>query len=567
MEFLKRYFPIVGILVLGAGLRLWGIDFGLPFQFHQDEPIVVNHALAYGTGDFNPHFFIIPPLTSYILFFCYAVYFLLLKICGIIAGQEAFALSFFKDPTPFYCMGRIIIGVIPSLVNIYLTYRLTLSFFTKKAALYAGISMTVMFLNVLNAHYLYTDNLTVLFILLAYNAIAGLLKKPGVKEYILAGIFIGMATATKYNAALTVIPLFLAHSMACRRNAKNIIFDKNLFIFLTVLCAAFFICNPFAALDWRFFLLSITSRIRHGYVGAAHHLRYSMFEGLGMWFTLLGIAGLLVALRTKLKEAIILLSFPLVFYLHLVLASQPFPRYVLVLVPFICIGAGFLLFEYWDARMRQPAVKIIILVSACVVLIPSIHKSFKADMLFSGTDTRMEAKEWIEENIPSSATIALGRAFFSPSLKTTLEQLKEKQSILDRQPELKALKEKKLNLQIKAYEDTGKAYALYHIIEGDENVGQFLDFWPVIKSDVAELRKEKIEYIIFDNMQTSPKIVQLQKEIAARYRPIAFFNPYHEKTEFRRPFDEVETTCLAIKSEELFARKKSGPYLVIYKIQ
>ena len=63
------------IILLGAVLRLWGISFGLPYQFHQDEPIIVNHALAYGTGDFNPHFFIIPPLTSYILFFFYGIYF------------------------------------------------------------------------------------------------------------------------------------------------------------------------------------------------------------------------------------------------------------------------------------------------------------------------------------------------------------------------------------------------------------------------------------------------------------------------------------------------------------
>src|SRR3989344_5891622 len=50
----------------GFKLRIWGLNFGLPYQFHQDEPIVVNHALAYGAGDLNPHFFIIPPLASYI---------------------------------------------------------------------------------------------------------------------------------------------------------------------------------------------------------------------------------------------------------------------------------------------------------------------------------------------------------------------------------------------------------------------------------------------------------------------------------------------------------------------
>ncbi len=98
------------IIIAAALLRLWGINFGLPYLFHQDEPIVVNHALAYGTGDLNPHFFVIPPLASYILFFFYSAYFVLLKISGVIADAGSFAVSFFKDPTPFYLIGRFIVG-------------------------------------------------------------------------------------------------------------------------------------------------------------------------------------------------------------------------------------------------------------------------------------------------------------------------------------------------------------------------------------------------------------------------------------------------------------------------
>ncbi len=54
------------ILILAAGfvLRAAAVQFGLPHLFHADEPIVVNHTLAYGTLDFNPHFFKIPPLVS-----------------------------------------------------------------------------------------------------------------------------------------------------------------------------------------------------------------------------------------------------------------------------------------------------------------------------------------------------------------------------------------------------------------------------------------------------------------------------------------------------------------------
>ena len=56
------------ILAFAFFLRIWGVHFGLPYAYHADEPIVIHHALAYGSGDLNPHFFNIPPLVSYLLF-------------------------------------------------------------------------------------------------------------------------------------------------------------------------------------------------------------------------------------------------------------------------------------------------------------------------------------------------------------------------------------------------------------------------------------------------------------------------------------------------------------------
>ncbi len=63
---LKDNLAIYLILVLGFMIRLYGVKFGLPGLYHADETIVVNHALAYGTGDLNPHFFRIPSIPLYI---------------------------------------------------------------------------------------------------------------------------------------------------------------------------------------------------------------------------------------------------------------------------------------------------------------------------------------------------------------------------------------------------------------------------------------------------------------------------------------------------------------------
>ena len=77
-------------MTLAFALRLWSVNFGLPYIYHADEPIVVHHALAYGTGDFNPHFFRIPPLVSYLLFICYGIYFLMGSALGFFQSIQDF---------------------------------------------------------------------------------------------------------------------------------------------------------------------------------------------------------------------------------------------------------------------------------------------------------------------------------------------------------------------------------------------------------------------------------------------------------------------------------------------
>jgi hypothetical protein len=49
---------LVGLIVLGLVLRVWGITFGLPYLYHPDEPLGVSVAInMVKTGDLNPHFF------------------------------------------------------------------------------------------------------------------------------------------------------------------------------------------------------------------------------------------------------------------------------------------------------------------------------------------------------------------------------------------------------------------------------------------------------------------------------------------------------------------------------
>lgn len=558
---IKQAWWILAILVAGALLRLWGIGFGLPFQFHQDEPIVVNHALAYGTGDLNPHFFIIPPLASYILFIFYAFYFVILKLFACIPSAEAFAISFFQDPTPFYLIARITLGFIPGVINIYLTYKLAAKVFSLRCSLYCALLSAVTLLNVLNAHYAYTDTLLVMWIQLVFLQIFSFVDKPSMRASLLAGLFMGAAVATKYNAALLVIPMVVACVWA-RISPRSRV--KNILVCACFTALAFVACNPFAILDMKFFLMSVTGRIGHGVIGFNHHITYSLFEGASSIVTILGIAGLVLALIRKPKYLVPVFSFIVCFYLHLTFASQPYPRYALAIVPFLCLGLGFLLFDYLYPRFTRPGGKALLIVAAFAAIIPTLSKSVVADSLLAQQDSRISAVQWIEKNIPPESLIALDSTFFGPPLRQTTLQLHEKEKIFGKQAELAALKSKKLQLQLKAAQPRA-VYNVYYLIEGGESSGQFLGFWPVLRNTMAQLREEKIEYVIFNNTLSPASTRALRDEVAKTATLIAVFDPYWDK-HFRRPFDTVEFTCLPIETEELFSRRTSGPYLEIYKL-
>jgi len=551
-------------LILGLGLvfRLWGINFGLPYLFHQDEPIVVNHAIAYGSGDLNPHFFVIPPLTSYILFIIYVAYYLILMLFGCIKGQEAFAVSFFKDPTPFYLIGRFFVGVLPSVASVYLTYRLGLKFFSKKAAYYAAFAMAFSFLNILNAHYIYTDNFLVMFMLCTYLTLANLMDNPNLSKYIFSGMFIGISIAIKYNAAPLIASLFIAHLLSRERRDAGTLFSYKLWMGLSCAILTFIICNPFSLFDARFFLSSLGGKIRHSYIGWSHHVRYSLFEGFGVFATLLGVIGLCLGLKKRPKKIIFMVSFPALFYLHLVYVSQPFPRYVLVLIPFLCLGLGFLFFDYLCVKFKKLKPAIILL--SISIFIASGLKAIKADRLFSSLDTRVESRQWMIKNIPGQSRIALDHTFFRPQIGQTTQQLRAKEKIIGNEPALKSLKSRKLRWQIMASQDN-HSYEIYYL--DDEPAEGFLSAWPTIGCKLEELKKSNIEYVVFNNMTDSPVVDKLQREIAALYRPVATFDPYYTNRGLQAPYDTVETTCLSVLSKELFSRKQSGPYVIIYKIK
>lgn len=560
---------ILSAIVLAAlVLRVWGIGFGLPFQAHQDEPIVVNHALAYGSGDLNPHFFHIPPLTSYLLFLAYGVLFIAGKIAGAWGSAQDMALAFFRDPTVFYLTGRLFIGVIPGVICVILTCCLASRLLSERACLYASSVMALAFINVVNSHYIYTDMILLVFTLLAYSAFFRMYDRPSLANYCAAGVLVGLAAGTKYNGALLAATYILAHVLAVRkeRRASMKAYLSGMFFAGGISAViAFITVNPFALIDMRGFATSFCAQSgAFCYTGLGHHLLYSLGEGMSMPLALLGIAGLaLLALAGDRGK--ILVSFPVIYYGVIVFRSQHFARYILPLVPFLAIGASYLVFHALPHAVRAPRLIKTITALAVIALVPTTVKSVKADILFSSKDTRIEAAVWIKKNLLPGSRLACDSTVFRPALKQPYSQLVEKSKYAANQPGLEALKSRKNELMLMAADKNDKGYPLYFLYEDPEVQGQFLDTLPALPYDIDALRREGIEYVVINGQVTNPSKEAFLKELGAQGSVAREFSPYFDG-QFRQSLDEIDATCLPMAGQELFSRRSAGPALRVYRI-
>ncbi|MDD5085087.1 MAG: glycosyltransferase family 39 protein [Candidatus Omnitrophica bacterium] len=562
------------IIALGFALRAAGINFGLPYLYHADEPNIVNRAVAYGTGDLNPHYFQIPPLASYILFFEYGAYFLLGKLFGFFPDLQVFKIEFFSDPSVFYLIGRISFGLVTGVLTILAVYFTAKRLFSREAGVLSALFLSVSFLHVRDSHYLYLDVTLTLLIVLAFLWSLKIYDSGKTRDYVLAGLWIGLATAFKYNGCLVFVALLLAHLL--REPARDwflALWKKELWISVITIFAVFVVCNPFFILDWQTFWTSFFAETHaQGSSGWLHHFSYSLAQGIGGLFLLWCLFGLVFCPFILGKRGLILLSFPVLFYITLTRFSQIHDRYVIPLIPFLVLAGGITAAYVFDKVLLNKAkwLRAPFIVFLILLVVPTAAKSAVVDYLFTRKDTRTEAKEWIEATIPSGMAVALDHSFFCPALAPVAEQIAAKKDLIRVGDKHFAKKNEKLNALLSLVKAGDKRYKLYYLVgEGEENnTPKFILTEPVIPRNLGALRKNGIKYVCVAKYWSGyDEAVPFYGELVKKGRLIKVFTPYMDNS-VRRPFNakNIRTGAPSL-DKEIFSRRSNGEIIEIYEIE
>ena len=428
------------ILFLALALRLLGITHGLPYVLYTDEALIVNHAVAFGTGDLNPHSFVYPSLYMYVLFLIYGLSYVAGWLAGVFASTNDFVRLFFNDATLFYLPGRLI-AALSGVISVGMVYILGRRAYNLRVGLIAAAFLSFSVLHVTYSHYIKTHVpaglLVIIGLWLAWSIYDG---KDSWRRYLIAGVVAGLGASTIYHAGFVLVSIVVAHVLRWRDSAKNTsevrLLSPKLLCAVVASFVGFVFGTPFAILDWPTFIGDMTSGAAMFYHGGfwdrgAFYPFTSLLTTIGRPLGFVALLGLGYALLRRRRADLILVSQPLFLAGFLMLFASKQPQHMLIAFPSLCIlGASFLVdVVSWFIRPRILQSVALTVVTVSLLAVPA-RISFQESYRLALPDTRSMAKDWIEENIPPGSKIVMdsGKYYlsvFGPPLRPsrwTLEQ-------------------------------------------------------------------------------------------------------------------------------------------------
>lgn len=566
---MKIVFLIVIIIFLALLVRVIGIDYGLPFTYHDDEPIIVNYALSYGSFDLNPHTFRMSPLASYALFFIYGIFFIIGYLIRYFHNVSDFAYLYLSNATIFYLIARSIFGVACGTLSIFFIYKAAKKYFNERVALLSALFLGLNYLHVRDSHYVYFDIPLVLFMLIFfYKAYSLLSQHAKRRDYIQLALIYGICCSIKYSGILLAAPLFASviynFIISGREKIKQRIVDT--FSLLAVLGATLFILNPFAFLNLNAFLRDFGS-LPFIPMCPNFHLKVSLLNSCGIAMVITGVAGMVYALAFRRSKETILIIFGIFYYFVINRSSQPAERIVLPLIPVVIMFAAYIV-DTLVSRIKQVFASRVVLVALSIALVSySSICIYYSDKLFLKKDTRMLAYEWVNKNIRGGTSIALdATASYFPRLKKSKTQLKE---LLDYEyiPQL-GRSDKAYDLKIRymldAPETKGRTYYLYYL-KIDPKAG-FFNVQPGIRIDYNVLKERGIRYLLLSNILLDNSYKSFTETIEKNAKLIKTFSPYREGIRKITPDEETSVPCGAFMLRELKERERYGPVIKVYRL-
>lgn len=549
-------------------IRVVGIGFG---PYHPDEHLVMNHALAFGTGDLNPRMFYFPSFFLYIVFFVQGVFYMAGHIAGYFHSPEDFLNLYLTSPKIFYILGRLVSAIFGTL-SVWAIYALGKEYKNSRTGLLAALFLAVNFLHSRDSHFAVTDIALTFFSILSLYFLFRYWNGSNKRLFWCAAFTAGMACAVKYNALVLSLPMALVYFFKRLESHEYRLGNGMVLSFLwdglkaaAWMGMAFFIFSPYVLLDFKSALdfIGRLYQINLGFkVEWTHHVQM-LFYSLDAPLFVLAAAGLLKSFFPLNKKNFVLLIFFLVYYAMITKAGQPFERYVLVLIP-LCIlwAASFLDDKAETYRQRLPWLKNPARVFAILITLALLPKTIYSDILFLKMDTRDLAGSWIQRNIPDASGVALDDPGQCPKLYASRRQIADKIQAFAGTDPLSLIKKRRLEKMLSLEPYPTPSYNLFFLKE-DTGASFYQMLGPLAPYDTEALREVGVQVLVASDKSMREHVDFYTAFLKNKAELLVSFDP---RLDPMRPMNLTDWTYLPIDGF-FWNTKRPGPVISIYKIK
>lgn len=434
------------MLLIAIVLRVIGLDWGVRSLegFELDgKPVSINHAgfnadadaLHHAAASLDDRYYAQAEYAGQVyLFNSYGTLFLYLyRIAGTVG-------SLFADFEPFNdtahdanltrLCGRWV-SVLAGIALIWVTWLIGHRLMGPYGALLSGLLAAVLPMSIQAAHLATVDGLLALWYGVALWACIRVFDDGDTRAYVIAGVVIGLATATKINGLFLFLPLGLAHWFRHPRpltpdGFRFAVTSGDVYSAVGAGLLTWLVLTPAAILEWEAYFkpafagpYHVSFSLRKASEAASAHRGWLHLEGASTYFhhpfhifplgfgwtvQIALFAGIVaVGIRRTPELLLVAISFCVYYLLIARLPDKPI-RFFFPMATLVSILASYAIFLVASKRSLMVGV----LAGVCVALEPSARSIALANV-YTRDDSRIAAARWIQDNIPRGGKLMLER--------------------------------------------------------------------------------------------------------------------------------------------------------------
>jgi 4-amino-4-deoxy-L-arabinose transferase-like glycosyltransferase len=334
----------------------------------------------------------------------------------LVSGDWEQSNLFATNQIAFFLLGRTL-SVAFGTATLGVCYLLGRRLFSPAHGLLAAAFLACTFLHVRDSALATVDVPMTFFVGLSLLGAANVLRQGRTQDYLLAGVAAGLATATKYSAVLVPIALLVAHGVRTAwlgEPLRRLGTAPRLVAAVSSAALVFLAVNPYLLLDgsraWADLQWLYYERLTVGQfadVGPAwwYHFAVSLRYGMGVGLLALALAGILGTIWRRDAGGLVLLSFAGCFYLVTGYFKLAFVRYMIPLLPVLCLFAAWALLSLTE-RFPRPARGWIAAGLGVLAVLEPVHAIGAYSGLVHHPDTRVQAYAFLRA-LPPGTQVAV----------------------------------------------------------------------------------------------------------------------------------------------------------------